>query len=153
MGAAVDAFAVLMLSGLAGNEFAIATFVHPVLSRLDDATHTRAVQPLARITGRAMPFWYAAALLLCVACVVFRSVGSMTWWLAISAAVLVGSSILYTLVGPLPINNRVARWDLGNLPTGWQADRSRWDRLHQVRVSVLLLASALLAVAVAIGRI
>jgi len=152
MGEVVDVMAVLVLAALAGNEFAIAAFVHPVLTRLDDATHSRAVQPLARITGRAMPGWYAAALVLSAACILFRTAGSASWWLSLSAAVLVGGSILFTFIGPLPINSRVAKWDLNDLPTGWRTDRSRWDRMHQARVAVLVVAASLLAAAVVSGR-
>ena len=148
MSEAVDALTVVIMAALAGNEFAIAAFVQPVLTRLDDATHRRAVQPLARITGRAMPFWYAACLALLVACVLLRRVGSVGWWLSLSAAVLVVASILGTLVILLPINNRVARWDPANPPTDWRDDRSRWDQGHQVRVAVLIVAASLLAVAI-----
>src|SRR5688572_8439478 len=102
MGEAVDVAAVVVAAALAGNELAIAAFVHPVLSRLDDVTHTRAVQPLARVTGRAMPFWYAAAVLLAGAAVWARPTGDAGWWLALAAAGLLAGSIAFTLLGPLP---------------------------------------------------
>ena len=152
MSEAADALAVLLLAALAGNEFAIAAFVHPVLTGLDDSTHRRAVRPLAKITGRAMPFWYAACLVLLVACVLCRRVGSAGWWLSLSAAVLVGGSILFTLVALLPINNRVAQWDPDDPPTGWRDDRSRWDRRHLARVAALVVAASFLAGALVLRR-
>ena len=56
---------------MTGNEIAVAVFVHPRLSRLDDAMHVRAVQTLAIALGAAMPFWYALTCLLSLATTFF----------------------------------------------------------------------------------
>jgi hypothetical protein len=48
---------------MAGNEFAVAVFFHPRISRLDDAVHVRAAGTLASSLGAVMPFWYALSLL------------------------------------------------------------------------------------------
>jgi len=148
----IDILSVVTTSALVGNEFAIAAFIHPILSRLDDVTHTKAVKPLAQVTGRAMPFWYIAALGLTGATAFYRQVGSLTWTLSVLAAGLLIASIIFTLVGPLPINKRVAGWDLGALPPGWREDRQRWDWLHRLRVGIVLAAALSGATAVALGR-
>jgi hypothetical protein len=60
----VDLIAVLVTVLLTGSELAIGVFVHPVLSKLQDAAHAEEAKSLARLLGGVMPFWYAAALLL-----------------------------------------------------------------------------------------
>ena len=147
MSEAINVLAVLVAAMLAGNELAIAAFVHPVLSRLDDSSHARAIVPLARVTGRVMPFWYAAAVGLAVAAAWTRPTGGVGWWLALSAAGLLVGSVVYTLVVLLPINNRVAGWNPAAPPQGWEADRRRWDFHHRVRVLVVIAAATLLAAA------
>ena len=109
-----------------GHEFCVAAFVEPVLRRL----------PVAKSLGTAMPFWYAASLLLTLG----------DWWLLRTNAVATAAVLqLLVLVGTLmllvPINNRLAS---GALQGGWLADARRWDRLHRVRVAMLLIAAAAL---------
>ena len=144
----VDVIAVLVTTFLTGVELSIALFVHPVLWRIEDAAHAQAAKPLARLLGKIMPFWYPGALLSSVAVVVSRSYGTGSWWAGLSSAGLFAGSIVYSLVGPVPINNRVAALQLDALPLDWKRDRRRWDRLHQIRVVVLAVASALLVTAV-----
>ena len=48
----IDLIAVLVTVLLTGSELAIGVFVHPVLSKLQDAAHAEAVKPLARLFGR-----------------------------------------------------------------------------------------------------
>ena len=58
---------------------------------------------------------------------------------------LFGLSIIFTLVGLVPINNRIACLDPSNPPANWLELRKRWDRLHLVRIIILLIALLLLA--------
>lgn len=147
----VDVAFVVTAAMLADSELAVAAFIHPVLSRLDDETHVRAAQPLARVLGRAMPFWYAGAVLPGVASVIARPALGLAWWLALTSSALLTGSVVFTLIGLLPINNRVATWDLGNLPADWRAQRERWDRLHRVRVVMLVVAAVLAPGAAVLG--
>ncbi len=137
--------AVLLSGMLAGNEFAIAAFVHPALARLDDATHAKAVRAIATVTGRAMPFFYAAATISGLGMVITLPAAGCRWWLSAIACGLLVASIAFTLIGPLPINNRIVAWDLNALPAEWKSDRMRWDRLHRIRVVMLVAAALLLA--------
>ena len=150
MGLILDLLSVVVAALMAGNELAIAAFVHPGLSQLDDQTHSRAAQVLARRLGRVMPFWYAATLVLAVLVTVTRPVGSTCQWLAGASSVLFAECILSTIFGLVPINNRVAAWDLSALPDGWLSDRRRWDRMHVVRVVKLVVAVALLISSIAL---
>lgn len=132
----------IVIAGLmVGNEFAVSAFVHPSFSQLDDTAHAAAAQSLARIYGRVMPFWYALVLILTVAVSInLRLARPDALWFAIVSATLWLSSIVFTLIGPLPINNQVIGWDLEHLPPNWKDLRSRWDRLHAIRVAILFAA-------------
>ena len=138
---AIDLVAILVTVLLTGNEVAIGVFVHPVLSKLRDATHAEAAKPLARILGKAMPFWYAGALLLVVVALFARAVGTWSWWACLSSAGLLAATIAFTLICLVPINNRVAEMDLDTLSGDWKEDRRRWDQYHAIRTVILVLAS------------
>jgi hypothetical protein len=88
-----------------------------------------------------MPFWYAATLALAVA-VTFAigPIGSTPALLALGSSALWAVSIVFSLVGPVPINNRVSAWDPDALPDDWLDQRRRWDHLHSVRVAIILIA-------------
>jgi hypothetical protein len=149
MSEVIDGITVVVLGMLAGNELAIAAFVHPSLWKLNDKDHASAAQPLARVTGRIMPFWYAATLALVVAVMTVRHVGALSWYLALAAAILVAGSVAFTLGLGLPtINNAVATWDLNAMPSDWKTQRRKWDRLHEIRVVIVILATLFLSAAV-----
>jgi uncharacterized membrane protein len=144
---AIDLIAVLSTVLLTGSELATGAFVHPVLSRLQDAAHAEAAKPLARLLGKVMPFWYAAALLLVVGSLLARAVGTWSWWACLSSAALLAVTVPFSLICLVPINNRVAAWDLDALPDDWKSDRRKWDQYHSIRVVTLVLASAAIALA------
>ncbi len=144
----LDLIAILVTLLLTGSELAVGVFVHPALTKLHDAAHAAAAKPLAQLMGQVMPFWYAAALLLVVGSLFARPVGTWTWWACLSSAALLAVTIPFSLICLVPINNRVAAWDLDALPGGWKDDRRKWDRYHCIRIVMLVLASvAILAAA------
>ena len=64
--------------------------------------------------------------------------------LFISVATLLWLTIIiFSLVGPVPINDRVKAWDLRNLPPDWREQRRRWDQLNAIRV--VMIAAAFVA--------
>ena len=139
-------FLVLILSTatLLGNEFSIGVFIHTALSRAHHEGFLPAIQVFAALFGKVMPFWMAATLLLHLILL------GLTWhWPALATVLLLAATLLwlaiivFSVVGPVPINNRVKAWDLQTLPPDWQAQRRRWDRLHAIRV--VMIASAFLA--------
>lgn len=132
----------IVASGLmVGNELAVGVFVHPTLRRLHDDTHAESARALALLYGRVMPLWYAAVLLLSVILSIsLYQVNSSGFHLALASSGLWLTSIIFTLLGPVRINNRVAQWDLNHLPLAWKSDRRRWDMLHAIRVAILLAA-------------
>ncbi len=138
-------FTIAVAGTMTGNEMAVAFFVHPRISRLDDETHVKAAQTLASGLGKAMPFWYALTFLLSLAVTfIAHSTWSTARWLAFSATALFAAMIVYTVILPVPINNQVARWKPDSLPSNWRALRQRWDTLHAIRVGVLTFALILL---------
>jgi hypothetical protein len=104
------------------------------------------LRAFAKPFGGVMPFWYAAVLLLfIIEAWVHWPLISATSRLLLIASVLWLLSILFTLICPVPINNRIASWDLNALPADWRDQHKRWDRLHAVRVVALLVALTCLA--------
>ncbi len=130
---------------MTGNELAVAAFIHPQLSALEDRAHAPAAASIARILGRIMPFWYGVALLLILgAAYEHRPILSGSGLLITLAASLWAAIIVFTIAMLVPINNRIAAMNPAQPHADWLRDRARWDRLHQIRVALLLLALLLL---------
>jgi hypothetical protein len=136
-------FFVLIVSTalLLGNEFSVGFFIYPSLARVDHRAFIPAIQVFARFFGKIMPVWMVATLLLHLVLV------SLTWhWPAshtvflVCAAVLWLIVIVFSVIGPVPINNRVKAWDTARLPADWEAQRRRWDALNAIRVILIGLA-------------
>jgi hypothetical protein len=66
--------------------------------------------------------------------------------LATAAFAIQVFAVLFSLVGPVPINNRVKLWTPNNLPSNWKAQERRWDLYHWVRTCGLIVAFILLVV-------
>ncbi|RYZ77250.1 MAG: DUF1772 domain-containing protein [Proteobacteria bacterium] len=49
------------------------------------------------------------------------------------------AALLFSFVGPVPINNRIAAWNLNALPANWKSECTRWNTLHAIRTVMLLL--------------
>jgi Domain of unknown function (DUF1772) len=67
-------------------------------------------------------------------------------WLCGIAAALMAGVVLFTVTVLVPINSRIAAW-----PATGEVSRelaARWDRLHWLRVAVLMSLFGLLTVAV-----
>ncbi len=138
----MDILALLLLGTLAGNELAVGAFVHPALTRLTDEQHAAGAQSLARLYGKAGPPWYAATLI-ALTLLAWRKKAGQPGKPALSAsAALLLMSLVLTILRLVPINSRVANWDLSKLPPDWKADRARWDKGHAVRVGILLSSLA-----------
>lgn len=141
----MELIALLLLGTLTGNELAESAFVHPTLSRLTDEQHAASAQGLARVYGKYAPFWYAATLLALIALAWRTPSNEPGKPLFGASAVLMVAVLIFTLVGPVPINNRVSTWDLNDLPSNWKSERARWDLLHALRVAVLFVSLIALA--------
>jgi Domain of unknown function (DUF1772) len=132
---------ILSTATLLGNEFSVGVFIHPALARTDHERFLPAIQVFAALFGKVMPLWMPATLLLHVV------VLALSWhWPTASTVLLTAATLLwvaiiiFSLVGPVPINNRVKAWNLERLPPDWREQRQRWDRLNAIRVILIALA-------------
>jgi uncharacterized membrane protein len=145
MTAAYDIATATVAGLLAGNELAVAAFVHPQLHKLGHTAHTQTATLLARVLGKAMPLWYGAALVLLLgAAFEHRPVSSGPGLFILLAAIFWAATIAFTITMLVPINNRIAKMNPEQPYDCWLEDRSRWDQLHQVRVALLIMAFILL---------
>lgn len=131
---------------MVGVELAVAVVVHPVLLRLPVGAALDGRAHEARMLGRAMPVWYVASLLL-TAALTIAMWGTSAAVTAGSAAALLVISVVMSATLLVPINNRTATWTADNHPPDWRDVHRRWDRLHYVRVTVLVGAFVLVLAA------
>lgn len=147
----IDAAYIFLITSTAllmGNEFSIAFFIHPSLSKTDHERHIPAIQVFARLFGKVMPFWMAGTLLLHLALAwgtwsSHHKAGSFTLYAALAWVFIVVFSVIF----PVPINNRVGLWNPSDLPPNWKSERKLWDIYNSIRVVVIGLAFILLLVA------
>jgi hypothetical protein len=101
---------------------------------------------LAALLGRVMPFWMGGSTLLNLLLLMpFERLSEVAWRFAAVAFALQSFAVLFSLVAPVPINNRIANWTVNSLPENWKAMERRWDIYHGVRTDALIIAFVLLA--------
>jgi uncharacterized membrane protein len=142
---ALYVLAVLVLGIMCGSELNVGAFAHPTLNRQPLETHILMRASFARLFGRIMPFWMAGSTLLNILLLLpFSHLTPQTWRLASLACAIQVLAILFSLVGPVPINNRIMMWTPQTLPDDWKAQEQRWDAYHLVRTCGLIVAFAAL---------
>jgi uncharacterized membrane protein len=129
-------FASVFFSGLlAGEEFVIRFGVRGPLASLDPQAHIEMRQGLIRTLKVLVPILFAAALFSGIA-------SSILHWdnagrsLRLASVVLLLAFIILTLLGTVPINQAVGRWDAKNPPQGWRDSIRRWEALDSVRTAL-----------------
>jgi hypothetical protein len=137
---------------MVGVEFAVAVFVNPMLLQLAVGPGQQARAWGGRVLGRVMPFWYFASLILTagLAAASWSRAGSAPG-AAIAAAALLAVSVVLSITLLVPINNRSVTWTADDHPADWREQQQRWDRLHYLRVAILIAAFVLALVAAAAG--
>ncbi len=132
-------FANLLLAGmLAGNEFGTWAAVHPSLEKLSPPERIRAEQEVTKRFAAIMPFWMISTIVSCLATLV-ASRGSAGFRNTLLGTACLAGMFASTVLGNVPINNRVLEIDPEKEQEEFAALRRRWDRLHTLRV-VLNLA-------------
>jgi len=131
---------------MVGVEFAVAFVLNPILRRLPAGASLAGRADGGRMLGRAMPFWYVASLVLTAA------LAALTWGNPASTAALVAAgllavSVVVSVALLVPINDRSKTWTAQDHPADWREQQQRWDRLHNGRVALIVLAFVLVAVA------
>ena len=141
--------AVIVLGLMCGSELNVAAFAHPMLNRQPLEVHVAMRSSLARLFGRVMPFWMAGSTLLNLLLLLpFVHLSDSAWRLAAVAFAIQVFAVVFSLVGPVPINNRIAKWTTESLPEDWRAQEHRWDLYHWLRTCGLIVAFAVLVLSV-----
>ena len=141
--------AVVVLGLMCGSELNVAAFAHPILNRQSLEVHIPMRSSLAVLFGRVMPFWMAGSTLLNLLLLLpFEHLNESAWRFAAVAFTIQVLAVVFSLVGPVPINNRIAKWTLESLPEDWQAQEHRWDQYHWLRTCGLIVAFAFLVLSV-----
>jgi hypothetical protein len=135
---------------MVGVEFAVAVFVNPMLLRLPAGSALQARADGGRVLGRVMPFWYIGSLLL-TAWLAAAKWGGPAGDAAFAAAGLLAVSVVISLTVLVPINNRSITWTADDHPADYREQQQRWDRLHYVRVAVIVAGFVLTLVAGAVA--
>ena len=146
----VPALVAVLLAGiLAGSELTSWGIVHPTLWKLDHAEQVRAEKLMYKRFASVDPFLMTGTIVACF--VAAGALGGDSATLMLAAAVCFAVMLAITLLGNMPINLRVFRWDeAAGDPAEWRRIRRRWDRLHSVRI-VLDCAGFVLAALAAVG--
>ena len=133
----------LCTSLLVGNEFTVGVFINPAYSRLPAVSQAFAARETARIYGKVMPFWMIINFLLCVLLTfLVADRYSSEWWFYLAATVLFALVCVFSLIFPVPVNNKIAGWDPNDLPGDWRELRRRFDQYNFVRIVLLLITLA-----------
>lgn len=141
--------AVLVLGLMCGSELNVAMFAHPTLNRQPLDAHILIRSSWAALFGRVMPFWMSGSTLLNLLLLFpLAHLSETAWRLAEIAFIIQIAAVVFSLVAPVPINNRIARWTPQTLPSDWKPQEHRWDVYHWLRTSALIVAFALLALSI-----
>jgi hypothetical protein len=147
VGMVLQVLAIVVLGLMCGSELNVAAFGHPTLNRQPLDVHIPVRASFATLFGRVMPFWMATSTLLNLLLLLpFEHLGVLAGHLAQIAFAIQVFAILFSLVGPVPINNRTKLWTPANLPADWKAQERRWDLYHWIRTCGLIVAFTLLVV-------
>jgi uncharacterized membrane protein len=135
----LDIATIACLGLMTGSELCVSLFIHPALRRIaDEAARARALGLIAAALGKAMPAWYVLTFVLIAAdAYVHRAAPHRD--LLYTGVILLVLIILTTITMLVPINDRIAKLESAAPYSRWQQDHLRWDRLHWVRIALLVV--------------
>ena len=147
----LEVLAVLVLGLMCGSELSVAAFAHPTLSLQPLETHIRLRSALAALLGRVMPFWMTGSTLLSILLLLpFVHLNRAAWRFAAIACAIQVAAVPFSLIFPVPINNRIAQWTSNSLPGDWHEQEHRWDLYHWFRTCALIVAFGFLTLSLAV---
>jgi hypothetical protein len=138
----IDILTLVVAGLMVGNELTVSLFINPVMRQLNAESQRQALSLFARNLGRVMPFWYGVCLLLFLV-ETFSHRGQGGFLCLLWATILWVSIIVFSVTVLVPINNRVAKLGAGVSLEQWLPEHRRWERLHRLRIVLLLLALVL----------
>ncbi len=145
----LQVLAVLVLGLMCGSELNVAAFAHPALNRQPLEVHIRLRSSWAALFGRVMPFWMTGSTLLNLLLLLpVAHLSEPAWRFAAIALGIQIFAVVFSLIGPVPINNRIMKWTPESLPNDWRSQEHRWDLYHWVRTAGLIVGFALLVLSV-----
>ncbi|MEU6390893.1 DUF1772 domain-containing protein [Streptomyces sp. NPDC046939] len=143
---ALEVVTTVVVGLMVGVEFAVAFVLGPILNALPEDSSQLGHAHGGRMLGAAMPVWYIGSLVLV-------AVWAVAGWhhdgagLVVTAGALLIVSVVMSVLLLVPINNRNRTWTPENRPADWREQLNRWERLHYVRVAVIIAAFVLLVTA------
>jgi uncharacterized membrane protein len=143
---ALEVVTVVIVGVMVGVEFSVAFVINPILNALPDDSGQLGRAHGGRMLGALMPVWYVTSLVLVVVWAVAGRHHPGTA-LVVTAGALLLLSVIMSVLLLVPINNRSKTWTPENRPADWKEQTTRWDRLHYIRVAVIIAAFALLVTA------
>jgi len=148
----IHILALLVLGLMCGSELNVGAIGHPILKRQPDQVHIPVRASFAALLGRVMPFWMTGSTLLSLLLLLpFEHLSKVPWRFVAAAFTIQVFAVVFSLVGPVPINNRIRKWTLASLPDNWKAMEKRWDVYHNVRTGGLIIAFGLLALSLRVN--
>lgn len=140
-------FAGLCLTGLlAGNELGTLMGFHPAIRALPLRSQIESERALTGRLGKIMPFYTFGSLVAAGSAAADRR-GQRGFGLAVLATGATAGMVVITVAAELPLNKRTVEYPLDGDAQEWSAIRRRWERFHQARVALDILAFGCLAVA------
>jgi hypothetical protein len=110
---------VIVLDLMCGSGMNIEVFGHPTLNKQPLEVHIPVRASFAKLFGRVMPFWMGASTLLNLLLLLpFGHSNRFVWRTDAIALTIQLTAVGFSLIGPVPIKNRIARWALASLPSG-----------------------------------
>jgi hypothetical protein len=101
---------VIVLGLMCGSGMNIAVFGHPTLNKQPLEVHIPVRASFAKLFGRVMPFWMGASTLLNLLLLLpFGHSNRFVWRTDAIALTIQLAAVGFSLIGPVPINNRIAR--------------------------------------------
>ncbi|AGJ55497.1 DUF1772 domain-containing protein [Streptomyces sp. NPDC053741] len=143
---ALEVVTTVVVGVMVGVEFAVAFVMNRIFDALPGDAGQLGRAHGGRMLGAVMPVWYIGSLVLV-------AVWAVAGWqdegngLTVTAGALLIVSVLMSVLLLVPINNRGKTWTPENRPADWKEQMNRWDRLHYVRVAVIVAAFTLLVAA------
>ncbi|WP_329426943.1 DUF1772 domain-containing protein [Streptomyces sp. NBC_01268] len=145
---ALEVFTTVIVGLMVGVEFSVAFVMNPILKALPEDSGLLGRAHGGRMLGAAMPVWYITSLVL-------SAVWAVAGWhrpgagLVVTAGALLIVSVIMSVLLLVPINDQGKNWTPENRPADWKEQSNRWDRLHYVRVAVIIAAFTFLVAALA----
>jgi uncharacterized membrane protein len=145
---ALEVLTTVIVGVMVGVEFSVAFVINPILYALPRDSGLLGRAHGGRMLGAVMPVWYITSLVL-VAIWAVAGWGDEGTGLVVTAGAFLLVSVLMSVVLLVPINNRTSTWTPDNRPDDWKQQMKRWDRLHYIRVVVIVAAFTMLVAALA----